>query len=271
MWYSCVMNNCQLKDVLLFIFVLAKGSLFLSLFLMGRPIKPHRKGSPFTDRLLQEMDRWHLNQAWLATRLRISPGTISGWFTKGATPQPRIVGELAELLGVEPGWLLHGREPKLNASSLRLGEQTMRSLTPAKPPEIHASMRTREVPLISWTQADLALKPGEPPESWQERFPTAVNDSSAFAIQLRGDSMEPRFQEGDIAVVLPSLAAHNGDLVIVNIKEEGFAFKILNFAGGAPDRVKLTSYHPAYAPMEYLRAQFHWIYPVDSVTKRIKR
>jgi SOS-response transcriptional repressor LexA len=238
---------------------------------MPRPPKPHRKGSPFTRRLVQEMDRWHFNQAWLATRLRISPGTVSGWFTKGATPQPRIVEELAELLGVEPAWLLHGREPKLNASSLRIGEQAVHNLSLEKPSTHYATSRTREVPLISWTQAALVTAPDEIPESWPERVPAAVSDNRAFAIQLRGDSMEPRYQEGDIAVVLPSIAAHNGDLVVANIKEEGFAFKILNLVGGDSGHVKLTSYNPVYAPMEYPRAKFHWIYPVDSVTKRIRR
>jgi SOS-response transcriptional repressor LexA len=239
--------------------------------IMPRPPKPNRKGSPFADRLLQEMERWRLNQAWLATRLRISPGTVSGWFTKGATPQPRIAGELAELLGVEPAWLLHGREPKLNASSHHIGEQVVHGLTFAKSPALPSVMRVREVPLLSWTQADLATAPNEIPASWPERFPAAVNDGSAFAIQLHGDSMEPRYQEGDIAVVLPSLAARGGDLVVANIREEGFAFKILNFVGGDPGQIKLTSYNPVYAPMECPRAKFHWIYPVDSVTRRIRR
>ena len=239
---------------------------------MARPPKPHRKGSPFTKRLVQEMDRWHLNQACLATRLRISPGTVSGWFTKGAIPQPRIVGELAEILGVEPAWLRHGQEPKLNATSRRTGEQVVRSgAVVAEPAAFYAAVRTREVPLLSWAQAGLARGFEEIPESWRERFPAAVSDSSAFAIQLRGDSMEPKYQEGDLAVVLPKAAARNGDLVIANLKEEGFAFKILNHLGGDPRRVRLTSYNPAYEPMDFDRDDFHWIYPVHSVTKLIRR
>ncbi len=226
------------------------------------------------------MERRYLNQAWLAARLRISPGTVSAWFIKGATPQPRIVEELAELLGVEPGWLLHGQEPKLNAASRHAGEPVVHSLALAeRPPRSklaeatahHAPVRTREVPLISWTQAGLATAFDEIPNSWQECVPAAVNDGSAFAIQLRGDSMEPKYQEGDIAVVLPKSPARHGDLVVANIKAEGFAFKILNLVGGDPRRVRLTSYNVAYEPMDFDRDDFHWIHPVHSVTRLIRR
>jgi repressor LexA len=238
---------------------------------MPRPPKPHRKGSPFTKRLVHEMELWHLNQAWLAARLRISPGTVSGWFTKGATPQPRIVAELAELLGVEPSWLLHWQEPKLNASSRRTGEQSVRSLSVAESPAYDGAARTREVPLLSWAQSGLAAAPEGIPLSWPERIPAAVGDGSAFAVQLRGDSMEPKYQEGDLAVVLPKSAARNGDLVLANIKEQGFAFRILNLTGGDARRVRLTSYNPAYEPMDLARDDFHWIHPVHSVTRLIRR
>jgi SOS-response transcriptional repressor LexA len=243
----------------------------LQYFFMARPPKPHRKGSPFTKRLHQEMERWHLNQAWLAARLRISPGTVSGWFTKGATPQPRIVEELAELLGVEPAWLRHGQEPKLNASSRRTGEQTVHSLNGAEPTPLDAALRAREVPLLSWAQAELAATSDGIPESWPERMPTAASDGSAFAVQLRGDSMEPKYQEGDLAVVLPKSVARNGDLVIANIKEQGVVFKILNLIGGDTRRVRLTSYNPAHEPMDLARDDFHWIHPVHSVTRLIRR
>ena len=177
---------------------------------------------------------------------------------------------------------MHGKEPKLNAMSQIAGEQVVRSLpilmaphhgrTPPKvehyrPPRIP----TKDIPLLSWAQAGIATSYEELPPDWQETIPASVPDESAFAIQLRGDSMEPQYKDGDIAIVMPSQAAHNGDLVIANIKNEGFAFKILNLVDGDPKRIRLTSYNLVYAPMEFRREDFHWIYPVFSVTKRVWR
>ena len=185
--------------------------------------------------------------------------------------------ELADILGVTPEWLLQGNEPKLNAKSQASQEQIVRSLLlpkgggrKANP----ASVVTPDVfwiPLISWAQAGMATAFEEIPEHWQEKIPATVSDKSAFAIQLRGDSMEPKYSDGDIAVVLPHASSRNGDLVVANIKEEGFAFKVMTLIGGDIRHIRLTSYNQVYPPMDFQREQFHWIYPVHSVNKLVRR
>jgi SOS-response transcriptional repressor LexA len=127
------------------------------------------------------------------------------------------------------------------------------------------------VPVVGWAQAGLATAFEKIPDEWQDRLPVVVTDRTAFAIRLRGDSMEPQFKDGDLAVVLPTIPVRHGDLVIANIIEEGFAFKIFSLIGGDPRRISLSSYNPAYRPMEFDREQFYWIYPVDSIIKKIRR
>jgi phage repressor protein C with HTH and peptisase S24 domain len=242
---------------------------------MKKKTKKSRQESGFITRLEKEMARWAVSQAGLAARLRLSPGTVSGWFTKGYQPQPRIMQALAEMLGVSEAWLAHGMEPRLGGESLRVGEQVARTLPAGKSRDNAVAYGTpssvKMIPLISWAQAGIATAFEEIPEHWQERIPAAVQDRHAFAIQLRGDSMEPKYSDGDVAIVLPHTAARHGDLVVANIKEDGFAFKVLNLVGGDPRHVRLTSFNPVYQPMDFDREDFHWIYPVDSVTKRVRR
>jgi len=38
-----------------------------------------------------------------------------------------------------------------------------------------------------------------------------LHDANAFAVRVVGDSMEPRFREGDIVVFSPAAEVHNGD------------------------------------------------------------
>lgn len=188
------------------------------------------------------------------------------------------------MLGVRAVWLRTGAGPKLNAAGEKHGEPVRKtlpippslqrrsiSLRKPEPPPFYLRNPARDIPLVSWAQAGIATNYEELPADWQETIPAAVPDNTAFAIQLRGDSMEPQYKDGDIAIVMPGQAAHNGDLVIANIKNEGFAFKILNLVDGDPDRIRLTSYNMVYAPMEFSREKFHWIYPVYSVTKRVWR
>jgi SOS-response transcriptional repressor LexA len=188
------------------------------------------------------------------------------------------------MLGVRPEWLVDGKEPKLNDRSKRAGEQVFSGLPLS--PEMRGSEKKRipiaenavlygreprMIPVLSWAQAGMAADFEEIPIDWQETIPSTVGDRNAVAIMLRGDSMEPKHSEGDIAVVMPTTAARHGDLVIAKIKEEGLVFKIFNLIGGDPRRIRLSSYNPAYSPNEYGREDFHFIFPVHSVTRLTRR
>lgn len=61
---------------------------------------------------------------------------------------------------------------------------------------------------------------------WEDAYPAGqgmnrihrphdVNDPKAFALEVSGDSMSPKFEEGDIVVVSPEAQIRNGDYVVV--------------------------------------------------------
>jgi SOS-response transcriptional repressor LexA len=82
-----------------------------------------------------------------------------------------------------------------------------------------------------------------------------VHDEHAFAVRVTGDSMAPRYHEGDIVIFSPSRQARGGDDCFVRFADdEGTTFKrfYLDEAGGEPlIRLQpLNSAHPAqsYAP-----------------------
>ncbi|HSI83583.1 MAG: LexA family protein [Candidatus Methylacidiphilales bacterium] len=130
----------------------------------------------------------------------------------------------------------------------------------------------RSVPLLSWAQAGQAVAFESIPE-WAEAVPTDLKDDRSFAVRLVGDSMEPRLYEGDIAILTPSIPSTNGDIVVANLKEEGVLCKIMHVRHAGPEQhhIKLSSYNSAYPPMEYMREDFHWIFPVAQVVRYIRR
>lgn len=135
---------------------------------------------------------------------------------------------------------------------------------------VTAAYGLRNLPVFSWTQAGQAVDFSEIPRDWEEVVPSAVADERAFGIRLRGDSMEPRFSDGDIAILLPSIAPTNGEIVVANLRNQGVLCKIMHVQ---LDRnlVKLSGYNPAYPPMEYRLDEFHWIFPVESIIKPLRR
>jgi SOS-response transcriptional repressor LexA len=135
---------------------------------------------------------------------------------------------------------------------------------------VAAAYGLRNLPVLSWAQAGQATDFDEIPSDWDETVPSDVSDERAFGVRLRGDSMEPRFSDGDIAILLPSIAATNGETVVANLKEEGILCKIMHVQLDK-NLITLSSYNPAYPPMERHRDQFHWIFPVSAVIKQLRR
>ena len=133
-----------------------------------------------------------------------------------------------------------------------------------------ASDGLRNVPILSWAQAGQAIDFEQIPSDWDEVAPSNVSDARAFGVRLRGDSMEPKFSDGDIAILLPSTAPTNGEVVVANVKDQGVLCKIMHVQLDK-NLIKLSSYNPAYPPTEYHRDEFHWIFPVSSMIKHLRK
>jgi len=128
----------------------------------------------------------------------------------------------------------------------------------------------RNLPVLSWAQAGQATEFEQIPSDWDEVVPSDTTDERAFGVRLRGDSMEPKFSDGDIAILLPSIPATNGEIVVANIKDQGILCKIMHVQLDK-NLIKLSSYNPAYPPTEYHRDEFHWIFPVATIIKQLRR
>jgi SOS-response transcriptional repressor LexA len=179
--------------------------------------------------------------------------------------------EAAKLLGIDRSYLSQverGRPPG-NALRTRFGMME-KSSSVKMHGNVAAAYGLRNLPVLSWAQAGLATDFGEIPSDWDEMVPSDVVDERAFGVRLRGDSMEPRFSDGDIAILLPSIAPTNGETVVANLKEEGVLCKIMHVQLDK-NLIKLSSYNPAYPPVERHRDQFHWIFPVSSIIKQLRR
>lgn len=71
----------------------------------------------------------------------------------------------------------------------------------------------RKVPLLNWVQAGTPTLVA--PNHVAEWYVCPVDISeNGYALEVRGESMEPKFQEGDIVFVDPDLPAEPGKIVI---------------------------------------------------------
>jgi len=82
--------------------------------------------------------------------------------------------------------------------------------------------------------------------------PAEMTDPNAFAVRVIGDSMEPKYREGDVVVFSPAAPVHSGDDCFVRFApgsgpgEDESTFKRVFFDG--PAQVRLQPLNERYAP-----------------------
>lgn len=119
--------------------------------------------------------------------------------------------------------------------------------------------RIRMIPVTGWAHAGEAESYEEIPEAWKGKIPTECRDLKAFGVRLEGDSMEPKYTEGDWLVVQPSEQAHSGCLVVAKFLHDGVIFRRFEITGKI---VTLVPLNRRYQPSQHSLEDFAWIYPV---------
>ena len=123
----------------------------------------------------------------------------------------------------------------------------------------------RRIPLINKVSA------GYPSDFTDLDYPAGVadeyvvvpdlTDQNAFAITICGDSMSPRFNEGDILIVSPERRVKSGDVCFVRIDSHGEVTSTLKQVFFDDEQtVRLVSLNERYPPNVYRREELSGIY-----------
>lgn len=136
-----------------------------------------------------------------------------------------------------------------------------------------APLKMRLIPVVSKVAAGdpAGFTDGEYPAGWAEEFvpaPADLDDRNAFALRVHGESMSPRFRDGDIVICAPSRSPENGDAVVAKVHREETTCKIFYLDG---KNVILSPVNPRYPAQVYEVSEVDWVYPVVICQRREKR
>ncbi len=118
---------------------------------------------------------------------------------------------------------------------------------------VDAAPDNRRIPVLDYIQAGrwLAVRSTTMDDEIQETISTNLDcPPSTFALKIRGDSMSPEFREGDIVVIVPSIAPQPGDFVVATDETGEATFKKFRAAGldaSGRDVFELVPLNPDYA------------------------
>ena len=180
----------------------------------------------FSQRLKELRKLRGLSQAALSQLLGVSQQAVGKWETGRSTPDPQTVAAIAAELGVSADYLL-GVEGEAPA---RRG--------PVAP---YRAAQECRIPVIGTVRAGygaLALE-----EDYGEEYARVKDPDSYFYLKVKGDSMEPRISDGDLALVHRQNTLNSGELGVVVFGEGEGTLKKYVVRGNT---VVLQPFNPAY-------------------------
>ena len=184
-----------------------------------------------------------ISQKALAATLGISPATLSGYESGAHDPKPDMLLQIARVCGITVDALLETESSSDSAAALSgeamrlardfstLGSWSRRAVRSLVNNELRRMgedpASEEEETLVAFRVSDLPASAGRGvylgPESFHEIYvnPLMLPRGAAYGVPVRGDSMEPRYHNGDILVISKD-EPRIGEVGVFTLDNEGY-------------------------------------------------
>ena len=195
---------------------------------------------PYDNNLKRLRKEANLSQAELSALLGVHQTAVSQWECGRTAPDVRSLKKLAALYSVTLEMLLDGG--------------TEAASDPEKYEAVRRRVRaeSRRVPILGSVQAGVPVSAVEDVVGYVALDGESDFESEEFfALRVRGDSMEPRFMEGDTVIVRRQDDAESGDVVVALTGDDATIKQLRK----REDGVLLMPFNHAYEPLFFTRAE----------------
>lgn len=192
----------------------------------------------FAENLRILRERKEMTQQQLADALKISRSTI-GMYEKGnREPDFETLELIADFFNVDMGRLIGNLTPK----------------------------KGNWIPVLGSVRAGLPMEAVENIIDYEEISEEMARQGDFFALQIKGDSMEPKISDGDVVIVRKQPDVENGEIAIVLVNgDEATIKKVQKFTGG----INLVPSNPAYEVKTFTNQQIETL-PVKILGKVVE-
>ena len=136
-----------------------------------------------------------------------------------------VINSIADALKVNPSWLVGKSES----------------------PDIKISPQPVRIPVLGRIAAGIPISAVQEIIDWEEIPSQMASTGDYFALQIRGDSMEPKISNGDVVICRQQSDADDGDLVIALVNgNDAVCKRLKKYQNGM---ISLLSTNPAYEPL----------------------
>ena len=204
----------------------------------------------FSELLKQCRKKQGISQAELASKLGVTQQAVGKWESGKSSPDPSTVARIAELLNTTADYLLGLYRPVSNVS--------------APEERFFGSYSESLIPVIGTVKAGYGALAFE--EDYGSEYASVKDPDSYFYLVVRGDSMEPRIQDGDLALVHRQPVLDSGDLGVLIYGEGEGTLKRYVRRGNA---VVLQPFNPDYEELVLRGEELEQLHVVGKVIKTV--
>ena len=216
------------------------------------------KISSTSERLLQIMNNRHLKQVDILrlaapfceeNDIKLNRNDLSQYVNGKVEPRQSKLYILGQALKVNEAWLM-GYDVPMHQKGI---------VEPNSSSQI-------KVPVLGTVRAGLPMEAVENILDYEEISEDMARQGDYFALQIKGDSMEPRIKEGDVVIVRKQPDVESGDVAIVLVNgDEATIKKVQKFSGG----INLVPSNPAYEVKTYSNVDIESL-PVSIIGKVVE-
>ncbi|MBI1803968.1 MAG: helix-turn-helix transcriptional regulator [Ignavibacteriae bacterium] len=215
--------------------------------------------SMLSSRIRVARENKELDQGTLSKKVDVATRTLQRWEKGNQVPDSNYLMRLAKFTGVRPEWLLTGE------GEMYLSQPSRSNIIPFQKDQLLKNVVLVDIPVLSSVPAGKTNAMFYP--DYAERYVTVDNikDRDAFALVVKGNSMSPRIENGDIVVISPREEVRNGDICVVRVNEEDVLKKIKI----DEHHIHLIPLNPNFEPLTVRKRDVTFIWKVVKVVKNL--
>ena len=191
------------------------------------------------ERIFSLLDEAGMEQKQFAMLLGTTDKTVSAWRRGRSKSYSKYITKIAEILDTTSEYLLTGTGPKTKKGPASAGKW---------------------IPVLGDVAAGVPIEAIENVVDYEEIDAALAATGEFFGLRIKGSSMEPRMQEGDVVIVRKQDDAETGQIAVISVNGDSATVKKIK---KLPDGLQLIPTNPSHDPLYYTAAE------VESLPVRI--
>lgn len=179
----------------------------------------------FSIRLKKLLAEHELTQHQLSKILNVSESTVGKWILEKSLPRMGVIQKLSEYFNVPKSYFLEKQDN----------------------PEKSITKGVR-IPILGRVVAGIPLEAITDIEGYEEITPKMASLGEYFALRIKGHSMEPRIEDGEIVIVKQQEDVECGDVAIVLVNGDEATCKQVK---KSPEGITLIGFNPVVYPPHF--------------------